>query len=523
MRTRLGLIIAMGGSLLIACNPKVDVGSGLDAGGIADGGSPTDSGVSPTDAGSPEIDGGGPDTSANDASTRDTGGTDGQTSATSCASEISTPPIINLSCGVCVPGETRSDESGCGAGEVRVTTCDLRCQFGAYSACRRRGDWTVMAPSPLSPRWNFSGVTGASGADRFFVHGGEPTPAGAARDDGAVFDPVTDTWGPVAVGSEAAYGAAAYTLAGFVQLGGHALIPDFSAGGLLYAHTNWTAAVTDPITGARTLLPSPEFPGQPLARSHHFMAFDAGAQRMLVFGGFHFRGTVNYGAASGFVQGFDFSRQRWIALAGAPQTLTRGYPGVRTVGRDSAFAWDPSARRAYVHGGFARPDLTSPIEGGAYFDGPSESWIDLPPTPAGIGTRYAPASGFVGGRFVIWGGRDFPGTTRDDGALYDPTTNSWTVVPPAPITARRRPIVASNDHALFVYGGYGPGGEALADGAIFDTRSNTWELLPSSPLGARADGRAQWIGNQVVVWGGLGPSPSALLEARNDGAIFIHE
>lgn len=524
MLRTVSLVVAIGTSVLVACNPRVDVGGQLDASAMPDGGSlATDTGAAPDDSGRPGLDGGGLDATPNDATSRDIGVTDGPAAPLSCATEYPTPPVVPLNCGACVPGETRSDESACGPGEVRVATCGLSCQFGAYSDCRRRGEWTVMASSPLSPRANFSAVTGASGADRFFVHGGEPTPAGAARDDGAVYDPATDTWAPVAAGSSAVYGAAAYSSAGFVQLGGHALIPDFSAGGLLYPHTNWTAAVTDPITGVRTLLPSPEFPGQPLARSHHFMAFDAGTQRLLVFGGFHLRGTVAYAPASGFVQGFDFPRQRWVAWAGAPQTLTRGYPGLRTVGLDSAFGWDPGARRAYVHGGFARPDLTAPIEGGAYFDANSESWIDLPPTPAGIGTRYSPASGFVGGRFVIWGGLDLPRTTRNDGAMYDPSANTWTVLPAVPLTARRRPIVAVTDHALFLYGGYDASGAPLSDGAIFDARTTTWELLPPSPLGPRADGRAQWIGNQIVVWGGKSTSATGLLEARNDGAIFVHE
>jgi hypothetical protein len=149
---------------------------------------------------------------------------------------------------------------------------------------------------------------------------------------------------------------------------------------------------------------------------------------------------------------------------------------------------------------------------------------------------------WTGHQFLAWGGACCDDTSRD-GAAYDPVTDTWHILPTAPLAPRRSAAGAWTGKELVVAGGsvahrtfrsaaaYNPstrtwrklppmprppvGGPALWDGTevlflsstgargmAYNPATNRWRLLPPMPL-PRAEFGAVWTGRRVLVWGGL--------------------
>jgi hypothetical protein len=51
---------------------------------------------------------------------------------------------------------------------------------------------------------------------------------------------------------------------------------------------------------------------------------------------------------------------------------------------------------------------------------------------------------------------------------------------------------------LVIWGGQSESGQALRDGAVYDPRSEAWELLPDAPVSGH---QAAWDGTGLLVWG----------------------
>jgi hypothetical protein len=122
---------------------------------------------------------------------------------------------------------------------------------------------------------------------------------------------------------------------------------------------------------------------------------------------------------------------------------------------------------------------------GAVLTGPagSPTWrttADIPLSP-----RWNAATATVGGRFVVWGGTAVPegllatgggfivpdaASMLSDGATYDPVTDAWQQLPPAPIAARSATGSAGSSDELFIWGGTDTNQSSAAplhDGALF--------------------------------------------------------
>jgi N-acetylneuraminic acid mutarotase len=130
---------------------------------------------------------------------------------------------------------------------------------------------------------------------------------------------------------------------------------------------------------------------------------------------------------------------------------------------------------------------------------------------------------------LVWGG--FGGimgndTNRNDGAAYNPETDSWRPIP------RRNAPAARFDHSavwtgkeMLVWGGYTDsharygGGHApgfLNSGGRYDPATDTWR--PISRQGApspRCWNSAVWTGTEMIIWGGSNES-----HAFNGGARY---
>ncbi len=108
---------------------------------------------------------------------------------------------------------------------------------------------------------------------------------------------------------------------------------------------------------------------------------------------------------------------------------------------------------------------------------------------------------------IIWGGDDINdwgtgGPVYANGAAYTPSTNTWRMLPDAPIEPRTDATLIWTGRQVIAFGGRGSDGNAIPDGAEYDPASDSWNLLPplpnpgSTPVGATA----VWTGNELLSW-----------------------
>lgn len=158
-------------------------------------------------------------------------------------------------------------------------------------------------------------------------------------------------------------------------------------------------------------------------------------------------------------------------------------------------------RRVVVFGGSG---VLEPCNGavhgdGAVLDVTTGEWTVMPELPMLHKDRVDAASAWTGDALLVWGGAAHGGCIPDnsqvDGASWDPDTNAWSELPPAPIAARQTAAHGWTGQELLVWGGtsapfdddsegLGLGGPTYtdrADGAAYDPSTNTWRLLPTAP------------------------------------------
>jgi N-acetylneuraminic acid mutarotase len=166
------------------------------------------------------------------------------------------------------------------------------------------------------------------------------------------------------------------------------------------------------------------------------------------------------------------------------------------------------------------------LNDGARYHIASNTWTAIP-----VATVNAPAARYghatvwdqVGGKLIVWGGYGVTPTYKNDGALYDPSTNTWTTLPAAPIDGRYAFAYGWDPvrRWLYVWGGYGTylsSSYYRADGAIYDASAGSWSLMPAVPSAITGRYRMPGlvVGNKFVVWGGSGSTPTY----KNDGLVF---
>lgn len=146
---------------------------------------------------------------------------------------------------------------------------------------------------------------------------------------------------------------------------------------------------------------------------------------------------------------------------------------------------------------------------GAAFDPVTDGWREIPaaPLPRLVTAEVA----WTGREWVIWGGDAVPdshgpGGPSDRGAAYDPASDRWRVLAPAPLAGRRGHALVWSDAGLIVWGGtfdVEPG--LRGDGALYAPDTDRWELLPPAPVGPRGEFGATRMGDEVVIVGGWVP------------------
>lgn len=208
---------------------------------------------------------------------------------------------------------------------------------------------------------------------------------------------------------------------------------------------------------------------------------------------------------------------------------------------------------------------------------PETTWSAVAASP--LSARRAPVTAWVADRFVVVGGWSGPAcppnadcvydpaTLEQDGAAYDPATDTWEAIAPAPVDVPGARVAVVGDVLYLLTDGLGsevpaamlaydaaadrwealpaPPGEwsdLVAAGdvllavpgtdeygpqpdAAFDPANRTWHALPDDPLGPSYDRRALWLGDRLLLTakdlvrspGSEGPSLVRLAEL--DGAF----
>jgi hypothetical protein len=140
----------------------------------------------------------------------------------------------------------------------------------------------------------------------------------------------------------------------------------------------------------------------------------------------------------------------------------------------------------------------------------SAIWADHDPGPLAV--RDRPAAVWTGERLLIWGGTNLyrvgeNARSYDDGASFDPATGAWTLIPPSALAARNDAVAAWTGSEMLIWGGNSaaeteePGALAYVDGAAFDPTRNSWRVLPPSPLPPGPRYVGAWTGEVLVVVG----------------------
>jgi hypothetical protein len=117
---------------------------------------------------------------------------------------------------------------------------------------------------------------------------------------------------------------------------------------------------------------------------------------------------------------------------------------------------------------------------GAAFDPGKGRWRTLPAAP--LGARTEAQAAWTGTEMIVWGGADARHSPKGvtDGAAYNPATNRWRRIAPAPGTGRTGGQTLMVDGRMVVFGGSGvTGADAAETILVYDPRADRWTTFPA--------------------------------------------
>jgi hypothetical protein len=207
---------------------------------------------------------------------------------------------------------------------------------------------------------------------------------------------------------------------------------------------------------------------------------------------------------------YDPARRRWRRIAGGPLSPRTFHAAVWT-GKEM-IVWGGS--------GPARRGRTRVLSDGAAYDPRTDTWRRLSPAPV----RSAPARTlhrtteveldvvWSGSRMLVWNGFA--------GAAYTPRRDRWRLLPPPPPRLRYwKPTDSAvwTGSRLIVFGGTEHNhARFIADAAAYDPVRSRWTMLPRAPIAGRDRHAAVWTGDAMLVWGGC----CRASRHHRDGALY---
>jgi N-acetylneuraminic acid mutarotase len=104
---------------------------------------------------------------------------------------------------------------------------------------------------------------------------------------------------------------------------------------------------------------------------------------------------------------------------------------------------------------------------------------------------------------LIWGGISL-GSYVNDGALYDPRTDTWTPISTTNAPSPRLFFASAWDSTnLFIWGGVDSRFRPLANGKLYNTATGVWSTISTTNAPTpRYGATVVWSGKEFVVWGG---------------------
>ena len=136
------------------------------------------------------------------------------------------------------------------------------------------------------------------------------------------------------------------------------------------------------------------------------------------------------------------------------------------------------------------------------YDPGNDTWKAAAPFP--LTGRITPSFAITSGKLVVWGGASADNSQAfNDGAVFDPVANSWTVMPTkgAPAVGQGYRAAADPTSGVVFFVGKGPydtAGES-DEGAVFHMATGTWTAVPASPVRGQQIANTNAFGNRLVV------------------------
>ena len=176
-------------------------------------------------------------------------------------------------------------------------------------------------------------------------------------------------------------------------------------------------------------------------------------------------------------------------------------PGIEPVEAPTGI-W--SGMEAIFFGGYVFQAGESPA---IAFSPSTNTWRALPPAPGDW--YYFNELVWTGREVIVFSGHTGPGHP-DHVLIYDPGTDEWRKSSPMPMLPAERLAGAWTGERLIIWGGYATYGEHDEDGdavfghgALYDPVTDTWELMPQAPITDRCDHSGTWTGTEFIVFGGM--------------------
>lgn len=187
---------------------------------------------------------------------------------------------------------------------------------------------------------------------------------------------------------------------------------------------------------------------------------------------------------------------------------------------DTLGAWGRSGHSAVWMDGelmvFGGHNGLAPLGDGAIYNPSTDSWRSVAAAGAPQ-PRYGHTAVWTGEKVVIFGGRGVDGPLAD-GGLYDPDTDTWSgpFVDPAEPTGRVGHSSVAAADSMHVFGGMTDASTYTGSGFAYSFGSGAISTLPdASGPEPRAHHASAWTGTEMLIWGG-----EDLDGLRNDGAVY---
>ena len=349
------------------------------------------------------------------------------------------------------------------------------------------GSGTWVATSSTNAPDRREGHTAIWTGTEMIIWGGEDVSTAKKLDDGARYNPMTDTWSAISTQGAPSprwFHTAIWTGTEMIIWGGWNLNGFLNDGARYNPATDTWQSIS--------------LQGAPSARREHSAVWTG--SEMLIWGGR--RSNYTYPLDGGR---YNPTSDTWQLMSTVNVPTERAGHGAVWTGAEMI-----------VWGGRNDQSSTFFSSGGRY-DPNADSWVSTSSQNA-PSSRAGQSAVWTGNDMIVWGGYDGQ-QYLDSGGKYNPVSDSWVMTslsstPPA----RGGHSAVWTGAEMIVWGGK-TNHDKSRIGGLYDPINDTWFYTTTldSP-----DGRdlhtAIWTGNQMVVWGG---APYGLLNVvPNDGGLY---